>query len=105
MAFDDNIGTSNCKYLDHFLIIRRHNKFDTHYQSQTYFDSPGRTIPNNSNEILLLNQTVKDNEIIYRDVCGYDLSYDELKEICRKSWEDEYNYLCIDRSKKRDQGR
>ena len=32
------------------------------------------------------------------------MSYDEFKELCRKSWQD-YNYLCIDISKKRDQGR
>ena len=31
--------------------------------------------------------------------------YDEYKEICRKSWEEEYNYLSIDRSKQRDQAR
>ena len=36
---------------------------------------------------------------------GYDMNYDEFKELCRKSWEDDYNYLFIDRSKKRDQGK
>ena len=33
------------------------------------------------------------------------MSYDEFKDLCRKSWDVDYNYLCIDRSKKRDQGR
>ena len=33
------------------------------------------------------------------------MNYDDFKELCRKSWEAGYNYLCIDRSKKRDQGR
>ena len=33
------------------------------------------------------------------------MSYDEFKELCRKSWEEDYNYLCIDRFKKRDQGK
>ena len=33
------------------------------------------------------------------------MSYDEFKELCRKTWEQDYNYLCNDRSKKRDQGR
>ena len=32
------------------------------------------------------------------------MCYDEFKEMCRKAW-DEYNYLRIDRSKKKDQGR
>ena len=33
------------------------------------------------------------------------MSYDEIEELCRKSWEEDYKLLCIDRSKKRDQGR
>ena len=53
----------------------------------------------------MFNQTLKDIEHIYRDVAGYDMNYDEFKDLCRKSWEEDYNYLCIDRSKKRDQGR
>ena len=44
-------------------------------------------------------------KVINRDVSGYGMSYDEIKELCRKSWEDDYIYLSIDRSKKRDQGR
>ena len=33
------------------------------------------------------------------------MSNGEFKELCRKSWEGEYNFLCFDRSKKKDQGR
>ena len=33
------------------------------------------------------------------------MSYDDFKQLCRKSWDEDYNYLCIDRSKKREQGR
>ena len=29
------------------------------------------------------------------------MSYDEFKQLCRKSWEDEKNYRCFDRSKQR----
>ena len=66
---------------------------------------PKRTIRNYRKKILLFNQTLKDIEHIYRDVAGYDMSYDEFKELCRKSWEEDYIYLCIDRFKKRDQRR
>ena len=27
------------------------------------------------------------------------MNYDEFKDLFRKSWEAEYNYICIDRSK------
>ena len=60
---------------------------------------------NNSNKIILSSQTLKDIEHIYKDVEGYDMSYDELKKLCRKSREEDYNYLCIDTSKKKEQGR
>ena len=33
------------------------------------------------------------------------MNYVEFKELCKKSWEEDYNYLYIDRSKKRDQGK
>ena len=33
------------------------------------------------------------------------MSYDDFKQLCRKSWEEEYIYLCINRTKGRDQGR
>ena len=66
---------------------------------------PKRTIKNNGNKNILFNQTLKDIEHIYRDVAGYDMKYDEFKELCRKSREEGYNYLFIDRSKKRDQGK
>ena len=66
---------------------------------------PKRTIRNNSNKIILFNQTLKDIENIYRDVAGFDMNYDEFKELRRKLWEEDKNYLDIDRSKKRDQGK
>ena len=33
------------------------------------------------------------------------MKYDEFTNLCRKSWEEEYNYIYIDRSKKRDHGK
>ena len=105
IVFEDILGSSNSRFIDQFFIRERHNNLDIFYLSQSYFDLPKRTIRNNNNKIILFNQTLKDIEHIYRDVAGYDMNYDEFKDLCRKSWEDDYNYLCIDRSKKRDQGR
>ena len=105
IVFDDILGSSNSRFIDQFFIRGRHNNLDNNYLSQSYFDLPKRTIRNNSNKIILFNQTLKDIEHIYRDVAGYDMTYDEFEELCRKSWDEDYNYLYIDRSKKRDQGR
>ena len=104
IVFDDILGSSNSRFIDQFFITGRHNNLDNYYLSQSYFDMPKRTIRNNSNKIILFNQTLKDIEHIYRDVAGYDMNFDEFKDLCRKSWEEDYNCLYIDRSKKRDQG-
>ena len=105
IVFDDILGSSNSRFIDQFFIRGQHNTLDIYYLPQSYFDLPERTIRNNSNKNILFNQTLKNIEHIYRDVAGYDMNYDEFKELCRKSWEEDYNYLFIDRSKKRDQGK
>ena len=40
-----------------------------------------------------------------RDVGGYGVNYDDFKQLCRKSLEEENKYICIDRFKIADQGR
>ena len=34
---------------------------------------------------------------------GYDMNYDEFKQFSKNSWQEDYIYLCINRSKNRDQ--
>ena len=46
----------------------------------------------------MLNQTLKVIENIHREVGVYDMSYDEFKQLCRKSCGEDYTYLCSDRS-------
>ena len=105
IVFDDILGSSNSRFIDQFFIRGRHDNLDIYYLSQSYFDLPKRYLGKNSIKIFLFNQMVKDIEQIYRDVAGYDMNFDEFKKLCRKSWEENYNYLYIDRSKKRDQGK
>ena len=80
IVFDDVLGSTNSRFIDRFFIRGRHNNLDIYYLSQSYFDLPKRTIRNISNRIILFNQTLKDIVHIYRDVAGYDMSYDEFKE-------------------------
>ena len=96
VVFDDMLD-SNQKLLDPFFTRGRHNDLDVYYLSQSYFDLPKRTIRNNSNIIILFQQTLKDVEHIYRDIAGFDMSYEEFKELCREAWKEKYNYLLINR--------
>ena len=96
------IFSSNSRDIEQFLRRGRHNKLDIYYLSQSYFDLPKRTIRNISNKTILFIQTLKDIENINRNVAGYDISYDEFKELCRRAYEGHYKYPYIDRSKKRE---
>ena len=87
--------------MDQFFIRGCYNKLDIYYLSQSYFDLRKITIRNNNNENFLFIQTLEDIGNKYRDVGGYDMSYDEYKQIFREPCEEEYIYLCIDRSEKR----
>ena len=96
VVFDDMLD-SNQKLIDPFFTRGRYNDLDVYYLSQSYFDLPKRTIRNNSNIIILFQQTLKDVEHIYRDIAGFDMSNDEFKSLCREAWRDNYNYLLINR--------
>ena len=96
VVFDDMLD-SNQKLIDPFFTRGRHNDLDVYYLSQSYFDLSKRTIRNNSNIIILFQQTLKDVEHIYRDIAGFDMSNDEFKSLCREAWRDPYNYLLINR--------
>ena len=104
IVFDDILGLSNYKYLHQFFIRGRHNSLDLSYLSQSCFDLPKRTIRNNSHRILLFNQTLKEIEKKPEDVRRYNMSYDEYKQLCKKTQKNDYISLYIDRSKK-DRGR
>ena len=104
IVFGDILGLSNSKYIDQFFIRGRHIKLDLFYLSQPYFDLPKSTTRNKSNTIILFNQTIKDKNLNNRSVAGYDMTYYEFEELGRKPWEEEIIFLCIDKSKKKDQG-
>ena len=73
------------------MIRGRHNNLDIYYLSQSYFDLPRRTMRYDSNKTFLFNETLKDTKKRYRDVGGYDLTYDNFKQLFRKSGEEEFN--------------
>ena len=95
IVFDDILGSSNSRFIDQFFIRGRDKNLDVCYLSQSYFDLPKITIRNISNKTILFNQTLKDIEHIYRDVAGYDMNYDVFKELCRKSFDEDYNYFVL----------
>ena len=54
-------------------------------------------IRNEINRFFLCMQALKDIKHIYGDFAGYDMSYDEFQEKCRRAWKEDFNYLHFDR--------
>ena len=85
VVFDEMLDF-NLKLMDPFFTRGKHIVLDVSYLSQSYFELPKRTIRYKSNIIILFQQTLKDVEHLYRDIAGFDMSYDEFKSLCREAW-------------------
>ena len=82
----------------------RHNNCDTLYISQNYFALPRQSVRENSNFIILFPQNTKSVEHIHRDHCT-DVPFDEFKEFCKKVWDTKHNFVTIDLTSNRLNGK
>ena len=105
VIFDDMLGAKNSSQIDEFFTRGRHEDLDVYYISQSYFALPRQSIRNNSDGLLLFKQTLRDVQSIYYDIGAYDMKYEEFKEMCHKAWDERFNYLCIDMTKNKNEGK
>ena len=105
VIFGDMLGAKNTSQIDEFFTRGRHEKLDVYYISQSYFALPRQSIRNNSDRLILFKQTLRDVQSMYYDIGAYDMKYDEFKEMCHKAWDEKYNYLCIDMTKNKNEGK
>ena len=105
VIFDDMLGARNCSQIDEFFTRGRHENLDVYYISQSFFGLPRQSIRNNNDRIILFKQTLRDVESMYYDIGAYDMEYDEFKEMCRVAWSERFNYLCIDMTKNKNNGK
>ena len=99
------LGAKNSSQIDEFFTRGRHEDLDVYYISQSYFALPRQSIKKNSDKLILFKQTLRDVQSMYYDIGAYDMKYDEFKEMCHKAWSERFNYLCIDVTKNRDNGK
>ena len=99
------LGAKNSSQIDEFFTRGRHEDLDVYYISQSYFALPRQSIRNNSDRLILFKQTSRDVQSMYYDIGAYDMKYDEFKEMCHKAWSEKFNYLCIDMTKNRANGK
>ena len=99
------LGAKNSSQIDEFFTRGRHEDLDVYYISQSYFALPRQSIRNNSDRLILFKQTSRDVQSMYCDIGACDMKYDEFKEMCHKAWSEIINYLCIDMTKNKNEGK
>ena len=105
VIFDDMLGAQNSSQIDEFFTRGSHEDLDVYYISQSYFALPRQSIRNNSDRIILFKQTLRDVQSMYYDIGAYDMNYDEFKLMCHKAWDERFNYLYIDMTKNKNEGK
>ena len=105
VIFDDLLGAKNSSQIDEFFTRGRHEDLDVYYISHSYFALPRQSIRNNSDRLILFKQTLRDVQSMYYDIGAYDMKYDEFKQMCHKAWDERFNYLCIDMTKNKNEGK
>ena len=105
VIFDDMLGAKNSFQKDEFFTRGRHEDLYVYYISQSYFASPRQSIRNNSDQLILFKQTLRGVQNMYHDIGPFDMIYDEFKEMCRVAWIEKFNYLCIDMTKNKNEGK
>ena len=103
--FDNMLGARNSSQTAEFFTRGKLEDLRVFYVSQSYFGLPRQSIRNNSDKLILFKQTLRDVQRMYYDIGAYDMNYDESKEICHKAWKERYNYLSIDMTKSKIEGK
>ena len=97
LFFDDMLLSKQERNIDLFFTRGCDFDIDIYYISQGYFRLSKNAIPNKSKIIILFKQTLRDNLLPFQDIAGLDKNLEKWKELCRKAWENDYEYLHIDR--------
>ena len=91
--------------IDLIFTRGRHNNIGIYYISQSYFHLPKKTIGKNSTILFLSKQNPRNLILLFHDIAGLDMNLEEWKQLSRKAWENDYEYLQVDRFAKIGEGR
>ena len=105
VIFDDMLDAKNSSQIHEYFTRGGHEDIDVYYISQSYFGLPRQSIRNKSDRLILFKQTLRDVQSMYHDIGAFDMIYDESKELCRVAWGEKFNYLCIDMTENKNEGR
>ena len=91
--------------MDEFFTRGRHEDLDVYYISQSFFGLPRKSMRSNSDRLKLFKQTLRDVQSMYFVIGAYDMKNDEVKGMCQKPMSERLNYLCIDMTENKNEGK
>ena len=84
----------------------RHNNISVFVISHGFYELPKDTIRENSNIIhLFATNNYCNVECIHRQLCSTDLKIYEFKKFCHDTWLKDYNFITIDLTKNKNNGK
>ena len=91
--------------IDLIFTRGRHSQIDLYYSSDSYLHLPKVTIRKNSTISISFKHTLRDIILLFHDIAGLHMNLEEWKQLCRKVWENDYEFLQMDRFAKIGEGR
>jgi len=101
----DDVMCDRQQKMREFFSMGRHKHIDCFYLCQSYAKIPKHLIRDNTNFIVLFKQDELNLKHVFDDHVSPDITFDELKEICRIRWEKKYDFLTIDKTRDLQNGR
>lgn len=101
----DDVSSENHDTIRNYFAMGRHNNIDCIYIGQTYSKIPKQLIRDNANLIIIFKQDNMNLKHVYNDHVNVDMSFEKLKHVCFKAWEDKYGFLVIDKEQTINEGR
>ena len=91
MVFDDLLLEKQ-NACESYYVRGRHSNVDCFYLAQNYFKLPRQTIRENANFICLFPQDLKNLNHIFGDHVGSDMTKEEFRQLCKKTWEKQHGF-------------
>ena len=76
-----------------YCVRGRNNNVHCFYLAQKYFKLPHQTIGENGNFICLFPQDLKNQNHIFEDHVGSDMTKEEFRQLCKVAWEKQHGLL------------
>ena len=85
-----------------FFTRGRQKNIGVYSEFQSYFQLSKNTIGNDSTIFNLFKQTLSDIILLFHDIAGSDVNLQERRQLCRKAWEIECDFLQLERIAKKE---